>query len=120
MSGVGIVGTSNASFLAALQNVVTALNTQTQNAINLAGAQAFYNVASITQVKSGAGRLVNISVIIAGSSDGGVYDSASLADTTRPIFVIPDVVGVYVVNIPFQYGLVVRGGTGMTVAGSYS
>jgi len=107
--------------LTAIKNIVTALNTQVQTSINIEGAQDFYNVASATMVKTGAGRIGNVMVIVAGSASGTVYDAANVSDTSRPIYTISNAAtGRFVVGMPFQYGLLIVPGTGQTVAGSYS
>jgi hypothetical protein len=104
-----------------LKNVVTALNTQVQNDTALAGAQPFYNVTAATLVKLGSGRVVNVLAIVAGSADGMVYDAQSVTDTSRPIGPVQhSLVGRQVLNMPFQYGLLIVPGSGQTVAGSVS
>jgi len=118
-SGTGNV--SDAAFLSALQNVVTALNSQVQNATYLAGTQDFFNLTSATLVKSGAGRIAKVSVIVVGSAAGTVYDATSVTDTSRPIYKVTfAATGIQIVDLPFQYGLLVVPGTGQTLAGSFS
>ena len=109
---------STDDILTAIKNIVTALNTSVQTSINLAGAQDFFNITSVAQIKTGAGRIARISVTVAGSAPGGVYDEISGGG--RLLFVIPNTVGIYDVSLPFQYGLVILPGTGQTLAGSYS
>ena len=111
---------STDDILTAIKNIVTAINNQTQNTTNLAGVQNFYGVTTTTLIQKGPGRIVNISVTVAGSSPGTVYDTAFLGDVPRLIFEFPATVGIYNVNLPVKYGIVVEVGTGMTVAGSYS
>lgn len=112
---------STDDILTAIKNIVIALNAQVTNETNLAGAQDFYNVTSATYVKSGAGRIVNAIALVLGSADGTVYDAASMTDTSRPIFPISHTTaGRQLINMPFQYGLLVVPGTGQTIAGSYS
>lgn len=111
---------SSIDVLTTLKNIVTAVNGQTQTNINLAGAQDFFGLTAAAVVKSGQGRIVRISVIVAGSAVGHVYDASATGVTTNPIYVIPMTVGVTEVNIPTQYGVVVVPGTGQTVSGSFS
>lgn len=107
--------------LTTLKSIATALNTQVQNDTNLAGAQDFYNVTSATYVKNGSGRIAIISVVVIGSAVGTVYDAVSVSDITRPIYKITfAATGIQVVDLPFQYGLLVVPGTGQTLAGSFS
>jgi len=118
-SGIGEV--SNSVILAAVQNIVTAINTQNQTNINLAGSQDFFNITSATLIKSGQGRIVRISVVVAGSAVGTVYDSAIVTDITRPIYKITfAATGIQIVDLPVQYGILVVPGTGQTLAGSFS
>lgn len=107
--------------LTTLKDIVTAINTQTQNATNLAGNQDFSNVTSATYIKSGAGRIARVSVVIVGSANGIIYDAASINDTSRAIYKVTfAATGIQVVDLPFQYGLLIIPGTGQTLAGSYS
>lgn len=107
--------------LTTLKNIATALNTQVQNDTNLAGAQDFYNVTSATYIKNGPGRIVRISVVVTGSALGKIYDAVSISDLSRPIYPVTfAATGIQVVDLPFQYGLLVVPGTGQTLAGSFS
>ena len=117
----GIADVPSTVFLATFQNIATAISTQISNATNLAGAQDFYNVTSASYIKNGGGRIVNISVIVTGSAVGTIYDAATISDTTRPIYKITFAqTGIQVVNLPFQYGLLIVPGTGQKLAGSFS
>ena len=107
--------------LTSLQQLVKATTSEVANPTNLAGAQDFFNITTPTLVKSGPGRLVNITLVVAGSGNGSIYDAMSTTDTSRKIY--PVLFGgavTQVANQPFQYGLLVVPGTGMTLAGSYS
>ena len=107
--------------LTTLKSVVTAINTQTQANLNIAGAQDFFGVTSATYIKSGAGRIVRVSVVVVGSAVGTIYDATSVTDTSRPIYKVTfAATGIQVVDLPFQYGLLVVPGTGQTLAGSFS
>ena len=107
--------------LTAAKNIVTALNAQVSNATALAGTQDFFNITTPTLVKGTPGRLVNITLVVAGSGDGSIYDAMSTTDTSRKIYpVIHTGAVTQVANQPFQYGLLVVPGTGQTLAGSYS
>ena len=118
--GVGTGAVSSTVILNTLQSIVTAINGQTQTNTNLAGSSNFFNITTTTLIKSGQGRIVRISVIVAGSAVGHVYDTTSTTDTSRPLYVIPMTVGVVLVDIPIGYGIVIAPGSGQTVSGSYS
>lgn len=114
-------GASLSDILTVAKNLATAVNSLAQTYLNVQGAQNFTGLtASAAVVKSSAGRIANISVIVAGSASGFVYDSAATGNTTKPLFVIPMTVGVYVVNLPASFGITISPGTGQTVSGSFS
>lgn len=113
-------GASLSDVLTVAKNIAQAVNALAQAYFNVQGAQNFAGLIAATVVKSSAGRIANISVIVAGSSDGAVYDSTSTGDTSKPLFVIPMTVGVYVVNLPASFGVTIAPGTGQTISGSFS
>lgn len=113
-------GASLSDLLTAAKNIVQAVNSLAQTYLNVQGAQNFAGLTATTVVKATAGRVANISVIVAGSADGAVYDSAATGNTTKPLFVIPMTVGVFVVNLPASFGITIVPGTGQTVSGSFS
>jgi len=111
---------SIADVLTAIKNIVTALSTEASNFLNVNGQLNAAGLTAATVVKSVAGRIANVSVIVAGSAAGFVYDAAKTGVTNKPLFVIPTTVGIYVVNLPASFGIVVAPGTGQTVTVSYS
>ena len=113
-------GASLSDLLTAAKNIVTAINALTQSYLNVEGASIAQSLTVSTVVKAMAGRIVRVSVTVAGSATGTIYDGASVVATTKPIYVIPDTVGVYLVSLPCAYGVLVTPGTGMTVTVSYS
>jgi hypothetical protein len=113
-------GASLSDLLTTLKNTVTAVSSLAQTYLNVQGAQNFAGLTAATVVKPSAGRIANISVIVAGSATGAVYDSAATGNTTKPLYVIPTTVGVYVVNLPASFGITIAPGTGQTVSGSFS
>jgi hypothetical protein len=114
-------GASTSDVLTAIKNIVLALSTAANNYLNVQGQTNFTGLTAPTVVKSTGGRIAQISVIVAGSGTGRVYDSNSLNTTTKPLFVIPTTAGIYIVNMPANFGLlIVPGAGGQTVSGSYS
>lgn len=113
-------GASLSDILTVAKSLATAVNGLIQAYLNVQGAQNFTGLTAALSVKTTAGRIANISVIVPGSAVGHVYDSANTTDTSRPLFVIPMTVGVYVVNVPASYGVTIAPGTGQTVSGSFS
>jgi len=111
---------SMGDILTSVKNAVTAINSAAQSYLSVQGKASAAGLTSATVASSSAGRLVNVSVIVAGSATGMVYDSNSTTGTSRPIYVIPMTVGVFQVNIPVSYGVTVAPGSGQTVTVSYS
>lgn len=106
------------------------LTTQRNGVINLAnlsetwlqinGKQSANALTAATLVKTGSGRIASVSVVVAGSAAGRIYDASSASATSGSVYSIPATAGVYVVNFPFVNGLVVAPGTGQTISVSYS
>jgi hypothetical protein len=113
-------GASTSDLLTALKNVVTALNNATQTYLNVNGATNLAGIGAPTVVKNGAGRLVLISVTVAGSTQGAAYDGATLTATGNPLCLIPEAVGIYEVDLPARFGIVIYPGTGQALTVSYS
>jgi hypothetical protein len=86
------------------------------------GTRAFFNITANTLVKAAPGRVASISVIVAGSSAGSVHDAATIAGGTSAngIAVIPTTVGVYSIDFPCANGIVLKPGTGQTLAISFN
>lgn len=84
------------------------------------GTKTFFNIAANTLVKTGAGRVAKVSVLVAGSA-GGVYDAATIVGGTsaNQIAVIPAVVGVYEIDFPVSNGIVLKPGASQVLAISY-
>lgn len=117
---VGTNQPSTAQMLAALQNVVTALNNATQTYLNVNGTSNLAGISTPTLVKASAGRVVNVSVVATGSYVGQIYDASQLGMTTRPLYVIPAAIGLNEVNLPAAYGILITPGTDMEVTVSFS
>lgn len=89
--------------------------------ITATGQKTFLNITATTLVKAKAGRIAKVSVIVAGSGAGSVYDAATLgaAGVSNEIAVIPATAGVYDIDFPVSNGIVLSPGTGQTLAISY-
>lgn len=110
------------TLVAVLQNLVTALNNETQTYLNVQGTANFSSINLPTVIKPSAGRIASISVTTAGTGTGIIYDGATLTAKTKPMYMIPAAVSTepYVVNLPLSFGLLIVPGAGQTLAGSYS
>lgn len=113
---------STADVLTAIKNIVTALATEAANFLNVNGQISVAAITTPTVIKAAPGRVASVSVIIAGSATGLIYDGATVSATLRPLYVIPQAVGdqPYVVNMPASFGILVAPGSGQTVSVSYS
>jgi hypothetical protein len=113
---------STSDVLSAIKNIVTALNAATQAYLNVNGQTVAQAITTPTVIKASAGRVASVSVVVAGSGTGTIYDSAVLGTTTKPLYVIPAAVGTtpYVVNLPANFGILVTPGTGQTLTVSFS
>jgi hypothetical protein len=77
--------------------------------------------ATTRQVKVGSGWFANVSVIVAGTTTGTVYDSSNTNSLTGlRIYIVPNTVGVFQVQVPFADGLVITTGTGQIVSVTYT
>ncbi len=106
----------------ALKNLVEATNNLAQTYLNVNGVYTVPGLTAATLIKNTSGRIATISVIVAGSAAGAIYDinTVAAAGAANQIAAIPNTVGMIVINLPFLKGLVITPGSGMTVAVSYS
>lgn len=111
---------STSDVLSAIKNIVLALNNAAQTYLNVNGTVNAANITTPTVVSSAAGRIATVSVLTAGTTVGAIYDSVSLTAKTKPMGVIPNATGVYTVNLPVSFGIVVVPGTGQAVTVGYS
>jgi hypothetical protein len=111
---------SLSDLLTTAKNVASAINGVAQSYVAVQGAKIRQNITSATVVSAAQGRLATVSITTGGSTNGVIYDSASASVTTRPIYTIPNTIGIVFVNLPVAYGVVVAPGTGQAVTVSYS
>ena len=105
--------------LTAAKNAVVALNNATATYLNIRGVQVANGIAAATVAFGGVGRLGVLSVV-SGTGGGMIYDSRAIGNTQLPICAIPATPGVYVIDIPFNNGLLVVPGTATVVTVSYA
>lgn len=107
--------------LTTAKNIVTAINGLGQTYLKVQGAKRSATLTAAAVVSSGQGRLASVSVIASsGSVDGHIYDSNVLGSTINELALIDHTLGVRVMNLPYNNGLLVVPGTGMTVVVTYS
>ena len=104
--------------LTATKNIVTAINNAAQTYLNVNGSTVSTAITAATVVKGSSGRVCSVSVIVAGAA-GKIYDATTTSATTGVVYVIPATIGVFVVNIPTLYGIVVAPGSAQTVTVSF-
>lgn len=104
----------------AVLNLVKAVQNIAQTYLNVQGALNAPQISATTLVSSVPGRVASVSVTTAGTGTGTIYDCTSTATLLRPIAIIPEAVGVYMINLPSSYGIVVAPGTSQVVTVSYS
>ena len=105
--------------LTASQNIATAINNWAQTSIKLAGLQSTSAISTATVLKTGSGRVATVIVTTAGAA-GAIYDTAAASSTANIIYVIPNTLGVYVLNFPVTNGIVVAPGAAQVVSVSFS
>ena len=86
------------------------------------GTQSVFNITANTLVKVGAGRAFVITVVVAGSGAGSVHDIDTIgaAAAANQFYATPVAVGSFDASWPLLKGLVVKPGTGQTIAISYA
>jgi hypothetical protein len=111
---------SLSDLLTTAKNIASAINGVAQAYVAVQGAKVLQNITAGIVVSRNPGRIATVSVTTAGTTIGTIYDSSNGSITTRPIYIIPNTVGVVFVNLPLSYGIVVVPGTGQAVTVSYS
>lgn len=112
---------SLSDILTAAKNIAVAINNAAQTYLKVQGASRSATITANTLVSSGQGRLASVSVIASsGSNDGHIYDSSAVGTLINELALIDHTTGVRVMNLPYNSGLVVVPGTGMTVVVTYS
>jgi len=114
------MGASLDDILTTQKNGVQAINAYVNATNTLAGTNNSLDISVSTIVKTSSGWLARIIVTTAGSTTGAVYDSNSTSSLTGTIFIIPNTVGITVLQFPFSKGLTIVPGTGMVLSVSYT
>jgi len=103
------------------KNGVIAINSYV-NALNfLAGQNNTKELSASSVIKTSSGWLASVSVLVAGSTQGYLYDSTSTSSTTgKRIYAVPNTLGIYQIQVPFSSGLVFIPGTSSVISVGYS
>lgn len=89
------------------------------------GSATSRNITAATVVTGAStqvgGTVYTVAVTVAGSAPGGVYDADTTGGNTaaNELAAIPNTVGTYQVNMPYNTGLLIVPGTGQTVSVGY-
>lgn len=121
--GQGPAGASLSDLLTAVQHVASNIAQAAQTYLSVNGQQSRSGIAAASGsvlLKQGSGRAAYVNVTVAGTTPGTLVDSNNVAATAPVLAVIPDAVGSYFINAPFNLGLVVIPGAGQTVSVSWS
>jgi hypothetical protein len=121
--GQGPAGASLSDLLTAVQHVASNIAQAAQTYLAVNGQQSRSGIAAANGpqlLKQGSGRVAYVNVTVAGTAPGALVDSNSAGGTSPVLALIPDVVGSVFVNLPFNLGLVIIPGAGMTVSVSFS
>lgn len=104
------------------KNGVVAVNTLNQTLLRIFGTNTSSTVNADTFVIKGAGRVVNVSVTVAGTTDGAIHNCPSVADALvgNKLAVVTNTVGVYPLNLLFTNGLTLIVGAGQEFNVTYS
>lgn len=116
-------GASLSDILTAIKNLVIALNGATQAFKEVNGLSTTEGITAPTVVKASPGRLASVSVTVAGSAAGMIYDSSNTTQANA-VWVIPSAIATngepYVVNMACDSGILVVPGTGQTLSVCWS
>lgn len=103
------------------KNIVTAINSVGQSISRGQGNITSGTLTASTLVCTGSGYLVSVSVTVAGSAAGGVYNSSTVAGAAAGnlLAIIPDTAGVVRLGQAFTNGLVITPGSGQSINVTY-
>lgn len=104
------------------KNMVTAFNGFTNNQSFFSGKLNSLELSTSTAIKTSSGWVAKISVIVAGTTSGMIYDASSIATavTGTRLYPITNAIGIQTVNMATNNGIVFVPGTGMIVSICYS
>ncbi len=112
---------SLADILTTQKNAVVALSNTAQTILRAQGNATSATVTSDTLVIAGRGFLVNVCVVVAGSTAGSIYNASSTTTTAagNKLFSVPTTAGMYPLGQVFNTGLVISPGTGQEINVTY-
>lgn len=104
------------------KNGVLAVNTVNQTLARYFGTNTSPTYAASAAIYPGPGRLVNVSVTVAGTTTGAIHNCTTVGAATAAnmLAVVGNTVGVVELNLLFNAGLVIVTGTGQQFNVTYS
>jgi hypothetical protein len=101
--------------------VNTAGGNQFDGIVSIDGDSSKLDITAQTLVKGAPGRIMRVSVVVAGTAAGTVNDAATTgaASASNAVATIPNAIGVTALNFPCFNGIVVTPGAGQTLSVSY-
>lgn len=100
-------------------SVISAINTTLRRE---QGTATSGTVTASTLIRSGSGYVARVCVVVAGTTEGSVYNASSTGTVAagNRLFAVPNTVGVYNLGQVFDAGLVLTPGTGQSLNVTYS
>jgi hypothetical protein len=107
--------------LTAQKNGVIALNAIQQALASEVATVTTAVATSSTFVVAGKGRLLRVSILVAGSTTGFVHNSATPTGgaASNALVACPNTIGVYEANVVFSAGLLIEPGTSQSISITY-
>ena len=122
MANLDDILTTQKNGVVAINNVSTSIANVAASLGGSSTGVTSATVATTTLVVAGSGRLIGVSIIVAGSATGFIHNAATTgaASVANSIVATPVTVGFYPVTQYFTNGLVIVPGTGQSVNVTYS
>lgn len=104
------------------KNGVVAINALNQTWLRGQGVSTSQTVSANTAISTTKGYLVSVSVVVAGSSAGKIYNTTSntTAIASNLLAVVPNTAGVYTLGLNYNAGLYLIPGTGQEFNVTYT
>lgn len=107
--------------LTTAQNIVTAIRSVGQTLLRAQGNQTSETVTAATVICTGGGRLLSVSVTVAGSTAGTINNASTTASAaaSNVLLAVPATAQVLTAGQSFTMGLVIVPGTGQSLNVTY-
>lgn len=104
------------------KNGVIGVNNINKLIVYTLGQVTSHTVTTTTLIVTGAGHVVNISVVVPGTTNGFIYDANTTgsATATNCLAAVPTTIGVFQCSQKFDDGIVIVPGSGQSINVTYS